>query len=133
MLPPGKNSSTGGFTAPKGALSRFGALLIGHYRGKELLFAAKVGTGFNEKMLADLHRKMIAHRAAKSPFSALPAHRGRWRAGFTKAELAHCTWVEPRPVAQVRFTEWTEDGVLRHPAFLGLRDDKSAREVVRET
>ena len=87
----------------------------------------------NEKMLADLHRTMIAHRAAKSPFSALPAHRGRWRAGFTKAELAHCTWVEPRPVAQVRFTEWTDDGVLRHPAFLGPRDDKSAREVVRET
>jgi len=123
----------GGFTAPKGTRSHFGALLVGYFRGKKLVFAGKVGTGFGEKMLADLHRQMAALRVAKSPFSALPAHRSRWGAAFTRAELAHCTWVEPRLVAQVRFTEWTDDGVLRQPAFLGLRDDKPARAVVRET
>lgn len=123
----------GGFTAPKGTRSHFGALLVGYFHGKELVFAGKVGTGCDERMLADLHRQMAALRVAKSPFSALPAHRSRWGAGFTRAELAHCTWVGPLLVAQVRFSEWTDDGVLRQPAFLGLRDDKRAHEVVRET
>lgn len=122
----------GGFT-PKGTRSHFGALLVGCYRGKELVFAGKVGTGFDEKMLADLHQKMDARRIAKSPFAKLPANQSRWSTAFTKAELAHCTWVEPLLVAQVRFAEWTDDGVLRQPAFLGLRDDKPAPEVVRET
>ncbi len=123
----------GGFTAPKGARSHFGALLLGYYRGKDLIFAGKVGTGFDERTLADLHRKMTGLTIAKSPFAALPAIRGRWSTAFTKAELAHCTWVEPKLVSQVRFSEWTGDGILRQPSFLGLRDDKAARTVVRET
>jgi bifunctional non-homologous end joining protein LigD len=123
----------GGFTVPKGARSHFGALLLGYYRGKELIFAGKVGTGFNQKTLVNLHRQMTSLRTAKCPFATLPTQRGRWGTTFTRAELARCTWVEPKLVAQIRFTEWTEDGILRHPAFLGLRDDKRAREVVRET
>ena len=123
----------GGFTAPKGGRSHFGALLIGCHRGKELVFAGKVGTGFDGKMLAALHAKMAARSIAKNPFTAMPAKRSRWGTAFTRAELARCTWVKPDIVVQVRFAEWTEDGILRQPAFLGLRDDKPARKVVRET
>jgi bifunctional non-homologous end joining protein LigD len=123
----------GGFTPPKGARSHFGALLVGYFRGKELLFAGKVGTGFDEKTLADLRGRMAARRTAKNPFKSLPAQRSRWGSTFTRAELARCTWVKPQLVAQVRFAEWTEDHLLRQPSFLGLRDDKPAREVVRES
>lgn len=123
----------GGFTSAKGARSHFGALLVGYYRGKELVFAGKVGTGFDEKMLAALHRKMTALRIDQSPFAALPTHRKRWGTAFTSGELARCTWVKPQLVAQVRFAEWTGDDLLRQPAFLGLREDKRARQVVKET
>jgi bifunctional non-homologous end joining protein LigD len=123
----------GGFTSPRGARSHFGALLVGYYRGRELVYAGKIGTGFDGRTLRELHRQMQALRAPKSPFAALPTHRSRWSTNFTAAELARCTWVKPELVAQVRFAEWTEDGVLRQPAFLGLREDKRPREVVRET
>jgi bifunctional non-homologous end joining protein LigD len=108
----------GGFTEPKGSRSHFGALLVGYYRGKELVFAGRVGTGFDAKMLRGLHQKMTALKTAKCPFASLPTGRSRWGAQFTRAELARCTWLKPTLVAQ--------------PAFLGLRDDKKAREVVRE-
>ena len=123
----------GGFTAPKGSRTDFGALLLGYHRGRELIFAGKVGTGFDQKTLAGLKRKLVGQRVAKCPFAALPAQRGRWGGAFTKAELATCTWVKPSLVCQVRFAEWTEDGILRQPAYLGLREDKRAREVVRES
>ena len=123
----------GGFTEPKGARAHFGALLVGYYRRKELIFAGKVGTGFNEKLLADLRWQMSARRIAKCPFATLPTKQRRWGTAFTRAELTRCTWIKPELVAQVRFAEWTEDGVLRQPAFLGLRDDKPAGEVVRES
>jgi len=122
----------GGFTTPKGSRSHFGALLVGYYKGKQLIFAGKVGTGFNAKMLASLHRQMVSHRTAKCPFAALPTGRTRWGTQFTRAEIARCTWLKPVLVAQVRFAEWTEDGALRQPSFFGLREDKQAREVVRE-
>src|SRR3954468_2624261 len=67
----------GGFTAPKGARTHFGALLIGYFRGKKLLFAGKVGTGFNQKMLANLHRQMSARRIEECPFEAVPTGRNR--------------------------------------------------------
>jgi bifunctional non-homologous end joining protein LigD len=123
----------GGFTAPRGARTHFGALLVGYYRGKELVYAGKIGTGFDSKTLADLAHKMKALPAEKSPFAALPTRKKRWGVSFTPAELKRCTWVKPQLVAQVRFAEWTDDGVLRQPAFLGLREDKRPREVVRET
>ena len=123
----------GGFTAPKGTRSHFGALIMGCFQKRRLIFAGKVGTGFDQKTLAELHRQMSALQVEKCPFAGLPTRRSRWAANFTQSELARCTWVEPRLVAQVRFAEWTGDGVLRQPAYLGLRDDKAARDVVRET
>ncbi len=123
----------GGFTAPKGSRSHFGALLIGYYRGKELIFAGKVGTGFDAKTLAALHQQMLTHRMTRSPFASMPTRRSRWGTTFTRGELARCIWIEPRLVGQVRFAEWTEEGILRQPSFLGLREDKLAHKVVRET
>lgn len=123
----------GGCTAPQGARAHFGALLVGYYRGKELVFAGKVGTGFDQKTLAKLHAQMTARTIPQNPFAALPTQRSRWGSAFTRAELARCIWVAPELVAQVRFAEWTGDGLLRQPAFLGLRDDKPPRKVVRET
>lgn len=123
----------GGFTAPKGSRSHFGALLIGYYSGKELIFSGKAGTGFNARTLRSLHQQMLALRIPKCPFKELPTHGSRWGTTLTRDDVAHCIWIKPQLVVQVRFTGWTDDGVLRHPAFLGLRDDKRAREVVRET
>ena len=76
---------------------------------------------------------MVARRVEKSLFAPLPARRSRWSANFSAAELARCTWIEPALVAQVRFAEWTGDGILRQSAFMGLRPDQPAGEVVRET
>ncbi len=123
----------GGFTAPKGGRSHFGALLVGFHRDRKLIFAGKVGTGFDDKTLAALHARMLAQCTSKMPFAEMPTQRRRWGTAFTRAELARCTWVKPQLVAQVRFAEWTGDNLLRQPAFLGLRDDKPARDVVRET
>jgi bifunctional non-homologous end joining protein LigD len=111
----------GGWTAPRGAREELGALLLGYHRpGGTLAYAGKVGTGFDRATLRDLARRLAPLRRERSPFDAGdPPERGT-------------TWVEPELVAQVGFTEWTGDGRLRHPRFLGLRDDKPAREVVRE-
>jgi bifunctional non-homologous end joining protein LigD len=109
----------GGFTAPRGTRTELGALLVGHYDGDELRYAGKVGTGFTRATLADLGAKLVELRRDDSPFAE-------------RVREAHVTWVEPELVAQVAFSEWTRDGRLRHPRFLGLRDDKPAREVVRE-
>ena len=123
----------GGFTAPKGGRSNFGALLIGYYRGKELIFAGKAGTGFDARTLRTLHKNMLALRIAGCPFKSLPVHGSRWGTTLTRDDVSHCIWVQPQLVAQVRFAAWTEDGVLRQPSFLGLREDKHARDVRKET
>lgn len=109
----------GGFTPPKGSRRHLGALLVGYYEGERLRYAGKVGTGFNELTLADLGRRLGAIERDSSPF----ADRGL---------PADARWVEPRLVGQFGFAEWTRDGRLRHPRYLGLRDDKRPREVVRE-
>lgn len=119
----------GGFTPPEGARSHFGALLVGYYEGSRLKFASKVGTGFDEAVLKSLHQALMKRRRENCPFTNLPEQN---RQGLTKAEMARCTWVEPESVCQVRFSEWTRDGHLRHPVFLGLRDDKEPAEVHRE-
>jgi bifunctional non-homologous end joining protein LigD len=121
----------GGYTEPRGGRSHFGALLVGYYRGRDLLFAGKVGTGFNEKNLAELYRQFQAIRQDACPFINLPEKLLTGR-GITAGEMRRCTWLKPRLVAQVRFAEWTRDDHLRQPAFLGLRDDKRPEEVVRE-
>jgi bifunctional non-homologous end joining protein LigD len=123
----------GGYTPPDGARRYFGALLLGYYRGKDLLYAGKVGTGFDESRLAEIHGALAARSAKSCPFANLPAT-GRSRFGQTMNASAMATvhWVKPELVGQVRFAEWTADGRLRHPVFIGLRKDKRAKDVVRE-
>jgi DNA ligase D-like protein (predicted ligase) len=110
----------GGYTEPKGSRTGFGALLLGVYDGDGLVYAGKVGTGFDRATLGDLMARMAPLRRDSSPFTAGDPPRLR------------TTWLEPRLVAQVGFAEWTADGRLRHPKFVGLREDKPAHEVVRE-
>jgi bifunctional non-homologous end joining protein LigD len=111
----------GGFTEPKGTRAGLGALLLGVYDGKgELAYAGKVGTGFTGTSVRQLRARLDRLRVPHSPFRVRPP-------GATEAR-----WVKPELVAEVAFTEWTEDGRLRHPSFKGLREDKPAREVVRE-
>jgi bifunctional non-homologous end joining protein LigD len=117
----GQELVIGGYTAPHGSRLEFGALLLGYYAGDKLSYAGKVGTGFDEATLHDLGSRLRDLRRADPPFPDAAAIRERG-----------VTWVKPELVAQVGFTEWTSHGRLRHPRFLGLRDDKPASEVVRE-
>jgi DNA ligase D-like protein (predicted ligase) len=112
----------GGYTAPQGSRERLGALLVGHYDGNSLRYAGKVGTGYDRRTLEFLHHRLVPLHRATSPFSESPAPAG-----------GDVQWVTPKLVAQIGFSEWTSAGLLRHPRFIGLRDDKSPREVRRET
>jgi DNA ligase D-like protein (predicted ligase) len=118
----GQEFVIGGFTDPRRSRTGFGALLLGYYdQDGKLVYAGKVGTGFNQRTLDSLHAALAALERDQPPFD-----RGRLpRSGVH--------WVEPRLVAQVGFSEWTTDGQLRHPRFQGLRDDKDPADVVRET
>ena len=111
----------GGYTDPQGERTDFGALLIGYYRRKKLVYAGQVGTGFDEDLLQSLGRKLRKLEEDRSPF-AVQSPSGK-----------SLHWVRPRLVGEVEFTEWTEDGKLRHPRFLGLRRDKKPTQVVRES
>jgi bifunctional non-homologous end joining protein LigD len=122
----------GGFTPPKGARKHLGALLLGYFEGDELHFAGKVGTGFNEAWLKRLSTLFAQHRAEANPFIDLQKYGNpRWGQGMTAAEIRQCKWLQPELVAQVKFAEWTDDGLLRHAVFLGMREDKAARDVGR--
>jgi bifunctional non-homologous end joining protein LigD len=111
----------GGYTDPQGARTGFGALLLGYYDGSgRLVYAGKVGTGFDERTLRSMLAALRGIGRATAPFAA----------GELPRSGVH--WVEPRLVAQVGFAEWTTAGQLRHPRFLGLRDDKEPGAVVRE-
>ncbi|GAB2994789.1 non-homologous end-joining DNA ligase [Amycolatopsis acidiphila] len=109
----------GGYTKPGGSRSGFGALLVGYYDRGKLRYAGKVGTGYNEATLRELAGTLGELRCDRSPFGEVVPERGP-------------RWVEPKLVVQVRFSEWTNDGKLRHPRFTGLRDDKPPIEVIRE-
>jgi bifunctional non-homologous end joining protein LigD len=123
----------GGYTQPGGARKHFGALLVGVYEDKKLKFAGRVGTGFNDKILRSLSSKLEKIRVESCPFFNVPAvGRSRWDQGLTAAEMKRCHWVKPSMVCQVKFTEWTRDDRLRHPVFLGISEDKSPTDVVRE-
>ena len=123
----------GGYTPPKGSRDFFGALLVGYYEGGKLMFASKVGTGYTQATLRQLFNRFKPLRSATCPFVNLPTKRsGKFGQGVTASEMRLCTWLEPKLVAQVRFGEWTSDGGLRQPVFLGLREDKRAEEVTRE-
>ncbi len=123
----------GGFTPPEGSRPHFGAILIGYYSAGKLLYAGKVGTGFNHATLAELHTCFLRRKREDCPFANLPMERRpRFGRGMTAGEMRKVTWLRPDLVAQIRFSEWTNDGVLRQPVFLGLRKDKAATEVRRE-
>ena len=114
----------GGFTTPTGSRQHFGALLLGYYdTDKKLIYAGRVGTGFDDRTLASLHAKMKRLVQQKSPFANLSGHTGQARG---------VTWLEPELVAQIVFSNWTNDRQLRHPSFQGLREDKAAKEIVRD-
>jgi len=111
----------GGFTDPQGKRAGLGALLVGYFEGDDFVFAGKVGTGFDTKLLLELRKRLDAIEIPKPPFT-----KGR---GLPRLR-AH--WVRPELVVQVAFIEWTGHGKMRHPRLLGLRDDKAARDVTRE-
>jgi ATP-dependent DNA ligase len=111
----------GGFTDPQGARVGLGALLVGYYAGAELVFAGRIGTGFNTTLLLDLRQRLDAIEIERTPFT---------RAVGLPRLRAH--WVRPELVVQVAFLEWTGNGKLRHPRLIGVRVDKNAHDVVRE-
>ncbi len=123
----------GGYSEPEGSRKHFGAVLVGYYEEGKLMFAAKVGTGFSAALLQKLYTQFQPLRRQTCPFVNLPASStGRWGTGITASKMKSCTWLEPELICQVRFSEWTFDGGLRQPVYLGLRDDKAAKAVVRE-
>jgi bifunctional non-homologous end joining protein LigD len=122
----------GGYTDPEGARKFFGSVLVGYYENGKLIYASKVGTGFDERKLRDLYARFQKLARKECPFANLPEPRGSRGQGLTASQMRFCHWVEPKLVCQVRFTEWTRDNHLRQPVFLGLREDKQPREVVRE-
>jgi ATP-dependent DNA ligase len=111
----------GGFTDPQGVRVGLGALLVGYYEGLDFVFAGKIGTGFDTKLLLDLRKRLDALEITQSPFTKA--------VGLPRVR-AH--WVRPEIVVQVGFLEWTGNDKLRHPRLLGVRFDKQARDVVRE-
>jgi bifunctional non-homologous end joining protein LigD len=112
----------GGFTDPRGARAGLGALLVGYYDGDDFVFAGKLGTGFDTALLHSLRQRLDALEIAAPPFT---------RGSDLPRAAVH--WVRPELVVQVAFMEWTPHGKLRHPRLVGLREDKAAREVTRET
>ena len=117
----GQELVIGGYTEPQGERTGFGALLLGYYESGDFLYAGRVGTGFDEAMLEELHERLRQLKQSEPPFD-----------DDTPGEGSDTHWVKPQLVCEVAFTEWTRDGRLRHPRFIGLRNDKSARDVVRE-
>ena len=111
----------GGFTDPQGGRVGLGALLVGYFEGKDFVYAGKVGTGFDTRLLLDMRARLDTLEIPKPPFTKA--------VGLPKLR-AH--WVRPKVVVQVAFMEWTGHGKMRHPRLLGVRRDKSARDVVRE-
>jgi bifunctional non-homologous end joining protein LigD len=117
----GQELVIGGFTDPRGSRTGFGALLLGYYdTAGRLIYAGKVGTGFDTRTLNSMRALLLGMERDQPPFDQ----------GDLPRVGVH--WVEPRLVGQVAFTEWTDDGQLRHPRFQGLRQDKDANQVVRE-
>jgi DNA ligase D-like protein (predicted ligase) len=112
----------GGFTEPRGSRVGFGALLIGYYDGADLVYAGKLGTGFDTALLRDLHARLQSTEIAAAPFT-----------GGTGLPKKDAHWVRPEIVVDAAFMEWTAEGKLRHPRFVRVRVDKAPRDVVRES
>jgi DNA ligase D-like protein (predicted ligase) len=127
----GQEFVVGGYT-PGG--NGFDALILGFYRGKHLFFAARVRAGFVPATRRQVFAKIKDLRADKCPFTNLPERsEGRWGQGLTAEKMKSCIWLKPRIVVRIDFAEWTGADKLRHTKFIGLREDKNPRKVVRET
>jgi bifunctional non-homologous end joining protein LigD len=111
----------GGFTEPRNSRQHIGALLLGYYDGDRFIYVGHTGGGFTGAGLAEMYRRLAPLEQSKSPFEEVPKTN----------ERAH--WVKPKVVVEVKFSEWTGDGKLRQPIYLGTRDDKKATEVGRES
>jgi bifunctional non-homologous end joining protein LigD len=109
-----------GFTAPRRSRKYFGALVLAVREGKRWEYAGRAGTGFDAEMLRSLHAMLVPLITETKPIAE------------KVPDEANTTWVKPKLVAEVKFTEWTEAGEMRHPVFLGLRTDKKATDVIRE-
>jgi bifunctional non-homologous end joining protein LigD len=124
----------GGYTPPQGARKHFGAILVGYYENKKLVFAGKVGTGFTAKSLSMLYKKFQKEGRDDCPFVDLPSKQnGQWVQDITPSMMRKMRWVNPVLVCEIKFAEWTRDKKLRAPVFLGLREDKKPSEVFRES
>jgi len=126
----GQEFVVGGYTPG----NPFDALIVGFYRGKELIFSARVRAGFVPATRREVYDKLEGLKTSKCPFVNLPeTSPGRWGQGLTTAKMASCVWVKPEVVVRMDFAEWTGADKLRHPKFFAIRDDKDPRKVVRET
>src|SRR5580658_7240917 len=115
------------------SLKNFDALVIGYYQGDKLMYAARTRSGFTPASRTELFKKIKPLEIKECPFANLPEKKaGRWGAGLTAAKMAECRWLQPLLVGQFEFVEWTDVNHLRHTKFIGLRDDKKARDVRRE-
>jgi DNA ligase D-like protein (predicted ligase) len=126
----GQEFVIGGYTR---GTKTFDALIFGYYEGEKLIYVARTRNGFTPVTRAQPFRKFKGLEINECPFANLPeARSGRWGQGLTKAKMAECQWLKPELVGQFEFLEWTGDNHLRHSKFVGLREDKKARDVVRE-
>ena len=111
----------------------FDALVFGYYEDKRLMYVARTRNGFSPSSRRLLSAKFTDLETAECPFVNLPeAHSGRWGQGLTKEKMRDCRWLKPVLVGEFEFTEWTAEGHLRHSRFVGLREEKKAKELVRE-
>jgi DNA ligase D-like protein (predicted ligase) len=127
----GQEFVIGGYTP---TAKNFDALIFGYYQAGKLIYAARSRNGFTPASRAELFKKIKGLETKDCPFANLPeAKSGRWGAGLTAAKMAECRWIKPVLVGQFEFVEWTQDNHLRHTRFMGLREDKEAKEVTRES
>jgi ATP-dependent DNA ligase len=126
----GQEFVIGGYTM--GGIT-FDALVFGYYEGDKLIYAARTRNGFTPSLRADLMKKFKPLETRDCPFANLPEKKaGRWGVGLTAAKMVDCRWLKPVLVGQFEFVEWTQDAHLRHNRFMGLREDKKAKDVRRE-
>ena len=127
----GQEFVVGGYTL---GTAGFDALIVGFYRGKDLMFAARVRAGFVPATRRQVFEQIKHLKATKCPFKNLPEQgEGRWDQGLTAEKMKMCVWLRPQAVVRIDFLEWTGADHLRHTTFVGMRDDKDPKRVVRET
>jgi bifunctional non-homologous end joining protein LigD len=127
----GQEFVVGGYTPGRHGVD---ALIVGFYRGKNLVYAGRVRNGFIPATRREVFTTIKDLKATKCPFENLPElGDGRWGAGLTAEKMKECVWLKPEAVAQIAFLEWTGADHLRHSKFIALRDDKDPRKVVKET